>query len=349
MDISQPEEDPLVKKFLDNIVEDIQIPDVEFSVGKPENGEETEEQKEGGVLDDSHQDNPGNEQETSEMSTIEDEDELPDIPEISGATDRKVKLGRRVSIGNKAVGEMDLYLQGYGEDYGSKSSTTDLEQEGLRFYKEREIKKSLAARDKEKQSRDSSPTKSSGEDTPTAPKTVKEKSRKLISFSKFTRKKKKANKVEVEAHNVPQLQQHDDGDDVTTHHNDITVQLHNSSPAHNDVTTQPHSRITDQPHEGVNATKSEHYVVPQIVIENSHIIGERDSIAVNTSLGGTDSEDTLVDEAADHTIKGHVRLPLEAETVSERVRLLQQSVKEHHPDDIPPVVGKLLYKTYMTL
>ena len=79
--------------------------------------------------------------------------------------------------------------------------------------------------------------------------------------------------------------------------------------------------------------------VPQIVVEAPRVNGERDSIAVNTSLGGTDSEDTLVDDAAADRVKGHVRLPLESQPVSDRVRLLQESVKEHHSEDVTTEVG----------
>ena len=268
-----------VKKFLDDLVEDIKIPDVEFAVGKPENDEDAMEVEVEDVPD-----NQANRQQTSEINSVEDDDQLTDIPEIVGAAERKFKAVRRVSIGNKAAGEMDLYLGGYGEDYGSRSSTTDLEQEGLRYYKEREIKKSLAARDKEKekQSKESSPTDKKEEED--APMIFKHKSRRLLNFSKFTRKNKKTSQVA-------------------------------EKPA------------DAQPQESTSAKS-----VPAIVIEAVHINGERDSIAVNTSLGGTDSEDTMVDEAA--AGKGHVHLPLESVPVSDRVRMLQQSVKEHHPDDI---------------
>lgn len=341
MVVSHPEEeDQSVKKFLDNIIEDIQIPDVDFFMGDSENREEKAVDKD---------------QDATNAGSAEDRDKLMDIPEIAGATDQKSKIGHRVSIGNKAGGEMDLYLGGYGEDYGSKSSTTDLELEGLRLYKEREIKKSLAAREKQRKSTDSSPTKSSGEEATAAPKTFKEKTRKLFSFSRFVRKKKKTTtKVADVITEVPQLQRHNDDvvrphndvirphNDVTQPHNDVTDQAHNDDsivPTHSiNASAQPHDSITNQTHNDVTCTvvtKPARVVVPQIVIESPHISGERDSIAVNTSLGGTtDSEETLVDEAAADKMKGHVRLPLESETVSDRVRLLQQSVKEHHPDDI---------------
>lgn len=332
MDVPSPE-DQSVKKFLDNLVEDIQIPDVEFSMGGQENTEEKNADKKEALEDDRLDD-------ATEVSLVEDGDKLMDIPEIAGASDRKSKLGRRVSIGNKAEGEMDLYLGGYGEDYGSKSSTTDLELEGLRLYKEREIKKSLAAREKGRKSTDSSPTKSSGEEATAAPKTFKEKTRKLLSFSRFVRKKKKkaSTKVEDVTPKVPQLQNHIS--DVNRPHNDVTgvdqLQYNNIVPTHSidASSTHPHDSDTNQTHNDITAATKPAHVVPQIVIENPHVNAEQDSIAVNTSLGGTDSEETLVDEAAADKMKGHVRLPLEAETVSDRVRLLQKSVKEHHPDDI---------------
>lgn len=233
--------------------------------------------------------NQANDQETAEINPVEDDDQLMAIPKIAGAPERKIKGIRRVSIGNKAEGDVDLYLGGYGEDYGSRSSTTDLEQEGLRYYKEREIKRSLAARDreKEKQSKENSPAKD------VAPVSFKQKSKKLLSFSKFARKNKKASKVadQPPADSQPQ--------EVTP------------------LPTKPKPVAT---------------VLPQIIVEAVHINGERDSVAVNTSLGGTDSDDTMVDETA--ACKGHVHLPLESVPVSDRVRLLQESVKEHHPDDI---------------
>ena len=293
--ISIPGEDKAVKKFLDDLVEDIEIPDVEFSVGKPENDDNTMEFKTEDVPE-----NQANKQETAEINPIEDDDQLMDIPNIAGAPERKIKALRRVSMGSNAAGEMDLYLQGYGEDYGSRSSTTDLEQEGLRYYKEREIKKSLAARDKEKekQSKENSPTK----DEERAPVSFKQKSKKLLNFSKFTRKNKKTSQV-----------------------------------ADQSADTQPQEFTTPAKPKPV-AT-----VLPQIMVEAVHINGERDSIAVNTSLGGTDSDDTIVDEPA--AGKGHVHLPLESVSVSDRVRRLQQSVKEHHPDDIITEVSIFFFST----
>ena len=283
-----------VKKFLDDLVEDIEIPDIEFSIGKPENDED--------AMEIEIEDVPDN-QEATEINPIEDGDQLMDIPKIAGAQERKIKPLRRVSIGNKAEGEVDLYLGGYGEDYGSRSSTTDLEQEGLRYYKEREIKKSLAARDKEKekQSKENSPTK----DEESAPVSFKRKSKKLLNFSKFTRKNKKTSQV-----------------------------------ADQPAAAQPQEFTPPKP-------KPVATVLPQIVVEAVHVNGERDSIAVNTSLGGTDSDDTVVDEPA--AGKGHVHLPLESVPVSDRVRLLQESVKEHHPDDIIAEVSishmQLIHKT----
>ena len=278
-----PGEDVEVKKFLDDLVEDIKIPDIEFNISKSENEEDAME-----IETEDVPDNQGNNQEATEINPIEDGDQLMDIPMIAGAPERKIKALRRISIGNKAEGEVDLYLGGYGEDYGSRSSTTDLEQEGLRYYKEREIKKSLAARDKEKekQSKENSPTK----DEEIAPVSFKHKSKKLLNFSKFTRKKK-------------------------------TTQ----------VADQP-AEVQPQEFTPTKKPKPVATVLPQIVVETVHVNGERDSIAVNTSLGGTDSDDTVVDEPA--AGKGHVHLPLESVSVSDRVRLLQESVKEHHPDDI---------------
>ncbi len=241
--------------------------------------------------------NQTSDQETVEINPVEDDDRLMDIPKITGAPERKIKGIRRASIGNKAEGEVDQYLGGYGEDYGSRSSTTDLEQEGLRYYKEREIKKSLAARDKEKekwQSKENSPTKDN--ETAAAPASSKHKSKKLLNFSKFTRKNKKTSKVaDQSVADLPQPQE------FTT----VTPPI------------KPKPVAT---------------VLPQIMVETVLINGERDSMAVNTSLGGTESDDTLVDEPA--AGKGHVHLPLESVSVSDRVRLLQESVKEHHPDDI---------------
>ena len=292
--ISIPGEDEAVKKFLDDLVEDIKIPDVEFSVGKPENDDDTME-----VETEDVPENQANDQETVEINPVEDDDQLMDIPKIAGAPERKIKALRRVSMGSNAAGEMDLYLGGYGEDYGSRSSTTNLEQEGLRYYKEREIKKSLAARDKEKekQSKENSPTK----DEERAPVSFKQKSKKLLNFSKFTRKNKKTSQV-----------------------------------ADQPADTQPQEFTTPVKPKPV-AT-----VLPQIVVEAVHVNGERDSIAVNTSLGGTDSDDTIIDEPA--AGKGHVHLPLESVSVSDRVRLLQQSVKEHHPDDIIAEVSIFFHK-----
>ena len=318
------EEDEAVKKFLSDLVEDIEIPEIEFSVG---NGNEEEKTIEGG--EDLEVEKINLADDNRSLESDKDEDELTDIPEIASASDRKLKLPRRVSIGNKAVGEVDQYLTGYGEDYGSKSSTTDLEREGLKYYKEREIKKRVAARDKGKQpSRDSSPTKTTDEDEEkkiAMSSGFKGKSKKLLNFSKFTRKnKKKTTEVEAEAPSTPPSSKYTHhitpphGGDVTRppHTNDVT-------PPHNDV-TPIHNDVTD---------KTTTFVIPQIVVGTPRLNGERDSIAVNTSLGGTDSEDTLVDEAAADKIKGHVHLPLESLPVSDRVRLLQQSVQEHNPND----------------
>ena len=293
--ISIPGEDEAVKKFLDDLVEDIKIPDVDFFVGKPENDKDTMEVK----SEEDVPENQSNDQETVEINPVEDDDQLMDIPKIAGAPERKIKGIRRASIGNNVEGEVDLYLGGYGEDYGSRSSTTDLEQEGLRYYKEREIKKSLAARDKEKeklQSKENSPTKDKETAAP-GPVIFKHKSKKLLNFSKFTRKNKKTS---------------------------------------NKVADQP--AATESQPEEITATalptkpKPVATVLPQIMVEAVLVNGERDSIAVNTSLGGTDSDDTVVDEPA--AGKGRVHLPLESVSVSDRVRLLQESVKEHHPDDI---------------
>ena len=287
MSISLPGDDQSVQKFLDHLIEDIHIPDDEFAVDKPEIDEEGMET-----------DAPRKPADGQEFSPVEHEDELMDIPEIASTSDRKAKSLRRVSIGNKAVGEMDQYLGGYGEDYGSRSSTTDLKQEGLRYYKEREIKKSLAARDKGKHSRDGGANQAKEEEAALMP--SKHKSRRLLNFSKFTRKNKKTAQV-VEPDEVASFQPHDD--------------------------TSPLPAA----------------VIPQIVVETIHVNGERDSIAVNTSLGGTDSDDTMIDE----TGKGRVHLPLESESVSDQVRRLQQSVKEHHPDDIIAEVRTIQSFLYM--
>ena len=293
------EEDKSVKKFLDSVIDDIQIGDVEFDVGNAENGEEKMDQQEAeAAMETGSQDALADNHDSAEADLIEEGDTVMDIPDIGGALDRRGKLlGRRVSAGTK---EMDQYLKGYGEDYGSKSSSTDLDQEGLRYYKEREIKKKVAARDREKQSRDSSPTKTPDEEE--HPQTsTKQKSKKVLRFSKFARKKKKRTVNFSE----------EDGNDHQTQ-DEIAANTMEHAPAP---------------------------VVPQIVVEAPRMNGERDSIAVNTSLGGTDSEDALVDEAAADRIKGHVRLPLESQSVSDRVRLLQEAVKEHHSEDITTEVS----------
>jgi hypothetical protein len=256
--------------------------------------------------------NQTSDQEIAEINPVEGDDQLMDIPKIAGAPERKIKGIRRASIGNKAEGEVDLYLGGYGEDYGSRSSTTDLEQEGLRYYKEREIKKSLAARDKEKekwQSKENSPTKDEG--TAAAPASSKHKSKKLLNFSKFTRKNKKTSKVA-------------------------------DQPSADSPQPQGFTTVTPPIKPKPVAT-----VLPQIMVETVLINGERDSMAVNTSLGGTESDDTLVDEPA--AGKGHVHLPLESVSVSDRVRLLQESVKEHHPDDIIAEVSISIHNLYTLL
>lgn len=290
--VAQPE-DESVKKFLDNVIEDIQIPEVEFAVGGPENGEneinKTEKEE---TMDITSPDD--DDKDSAEVNLVEGGDTVTEIPEIAGALDRRGKsFGRRVSTGTK---EMDQYLKGYGEDYGSKSSTTDLEQEGLKYYKEREIKKKVAARDREKRSRDSSPTKTPDEEE-NYQASPKQKSKNMFRFSKFVRKKKKR-----------------------------TLEV--AEPGENDH--QSHKEVAAMEHAPT---------VPQIVVEAPRVNGERDSIAVNTSLGGTDSEDTLVDDAAADRVKGHVRLPLESQPVSDRVRLLQESVKEHHSEDVTTEVG----------
>ena len=307
--ISIPGEDQAVKKFLDDLVEDIKIPDVDFSVGKPENDKDTMEVK----SEEDVPENQANDQETMEINPVEDNDKLMDIPKIAGAPERKIKGIRRASIGNKAEGEVDLYLGGYGEDYGSRSSTTDLEQEGLRYYKEREIKKSLAARDKEKeklQSKENSPAKDEDTAAP-GPVSSKHKSKKLLNFSKFTRKNKKTSSKVADQPTAAESQSQE-------------------------TTTTPPVK-----------PKPVATVLPQIMVEAVIVNGERDSIAVNTSLGGTDSDDTVVDEPAEG--KGHVHLPLESVSVSDRVRLLQESVKEHHPDDIIAEVSISIHNNIIIL
>lgn len=324
---------------MSNLIEDIQIPDTEFSVGVPDDGEDKDENKKASDVENDSQSISADEKNSLEHSSVEVGDKLEDIPEIVGIPPRKGKVPRRVSVGNKAAGDMDLYLGGYGEDYGSKSSTTDLEQEGLRFYKEREIKKSLAQREKGRQSsKESSPTKTTDEEEErhASSTTFKQKSKKLLKFSKFTRKKKTTQREDEEVltyvHSHRNQPAHN-SDDVTRHHN------HSGGMGVNGHT---HNHVTPPHYDDVIETKKvTGFTIPQVVVDSSHVNGDREegnSITVNTSLGGTDSEDTVVDEAAAEKIKGHVHLPLESLPVSDRVRLLQQSVREHHPDDFAIVV-----------
>ena len=259
----EPPVDLSVQEFLNEIVEDIHIsdddldladlgakPDDEYKIRKPADGKESSDIE-------------------SDLNEKEEQnDVVHDLPTIVVTSEHvpEKQVRRRHSVMRN---DMEQYLEGYGEDYGALSSATNLEQEGLKHYKAREIAKKTKAEHK-KEIKTSS---------------AKPKSKRFLRFPKFH----KTTKTEIEVQDLTH-------DAITTDKNEIEMR-----------TVEVEVHVTEQ-----NPDKE-----------------DENSIAVNTSLGSTESLIAGVEEDG-----GHVTLPLEIETVTDQVRRLQQSLQEYEDESL---------------
>ena len=219
---------------------------------------------------------------------------LPPIPRIvvTGEKKPKKRVVRRVSSVLK--NDMEQYLEGYGEDYGALSSTTDLDLEGLHLYKPSEIKKSLT-------------TKGEGS---TQSKTSKEHRRKR-------EKKKSRKKKEKPPKNNPHFGKTNVSEDVNTGDDGV------HSVAMVKTIAEPGDLIATQ-------LQSQRDMDTETSQQDSREQEDADSVAVNTSLGSSGSESSLANVGES---KG-VSLPLEEETINDQVRRLQVSVEIYSPESL---------------
>ena len=232
---------------------------------------------------------------TTHESVEEKKASLPPIPRIvvTGEKKPKKRVVRRVSSVLK--NDMEQYLEGYGEDYGALSSTTDLDLEGLHLYKPSEIKKSLT-------------TKGEGS---TQSKTSKERRRK--------REKKSRKKKEKPPKNNPHFGKK--GFNVSEDLNTGDDGVHSVTMVK--TIAEPGDLIAAQ-------LQSQRDMDTETSQQDSREQEDVDSVAVNTSLGSSGSEGSLADVGES---KG-VSLPLEEETINDQVRRLQVSVEIYSPESL---------------
>lgn len=246
---SDPPADRTVQDFLNEIVEDISA-DLDYDTI------------------DFHTDETHKPVEKKYNSDLENEetDKVPDLPSIVVTSEHvpEKQVRRRHSVMRN---DMEQYLEGYGENYGALSSSTDLELEGLKHYKAKEIAKKTKEREENKKDKTSSP---------------KLKSKRFLRFPKFHKSSKKVS---------------DDCEPVPT----------------KEITTDRAAHSLENPSE----------TSPDNIDENS--------VAVNTSLGSTESVPGMEED------EGHVKLPLEVESKSDQVRRLQLSLQEHDESQLPQV------------
>ena len=233
---------------------------------------------------------------TAQESVEEKKASLPPIPRIVVTGEKKPKKRAVRRVSSVLKNDMEQYLEGYGEDYGALSSTTDLDLEGLHLYKPSEIKKSLT-------------TKGEGS---TQSKTSKEHRRKR-------EKKKSRKKKEKLPKNNPHFGKKgfNVSEDVNTGDDGVY------SVAMVKTIAEPGDLIATQ-------LQSQRDMGTETSQQDGREQEDADSVAVNTSLGSSGSESSLADVGES---KG-VSLPLEEETINDQVRRLQLSVETYSPESL---------------
>ena len=225
----------------------------------------------------------------------EEKGSLPPIPTIVVTREKKPKKRAVRRVSSVLKNDMEQYLEGYGEDYGALSSTTDLDLEGLYPYKPSEIMKSLATKG----------------DSSTESKTS-EKHRKK-------RKKKTREKKEKPPNNHPHLRKK--GFNVSEDVNTGDKGVH--SVAMVKSIAEPGDLIATQ-------LQSQRDKDTETSQQDSREQEDAESVAVNTSLGSSGSESSLANAEES---KG-VLLPLEEETINDQVRRLQLSLETYSPESL---------------
>ena len=231
----------------------------------------------------------------AQEGTEEEKGSLPPIPTIVVTREKKPKKRAVRRVSSVLKNDMEQYLEGYGEDYGALSSTTDLDLEGLYPYKPSEIMKSLATK---------------GESS-TESKTS-EKHRKK-------RKKKTREKKEKPPKNHPHLRKK--GFNVSEDVNTGDKGVH--SVAMVKSIAEPGDLIATQ-------LQSQRDKATETSQQDSREQEDAESVAVNTSLGSSGSESSLANAEES---KG-VLLPLEEETINDQVRRLQLSLETYSPESL---------------
>ena len=225
----------------------------------------------------------------------EEKGSSPPIPTIVVTEEKKPKKRAVRRVSSVLKNDMERYLEGYGEDYGALSSTTDLDLEGLYPYKPSEIMKSLATK---------------GESS-TQSKTSKEHKKK--------RKKKTREKKEKPPKNHPHFRKK--GFNVSEDANTEDDGVH--SVAMVKSIAEPGDLIATQ-------LQSQRGKDTETSQQDSREQEDAESVAVNTSLGNSGSESSLANAEES---KG-VLLPLEKETINDKVRKLQLSLETHSPESL---------------
>ena len=233
---------------------------------------------------------------TAQESVEEKKASLPPIPRIVVTGEKKPKKRAVRRVSSVLKNDMEQYLEGYGEDYGALSCTTDLDLEGLHLYRPSEIKKSLT-------------TKGDGS---TQNKTSKEHRRKR-------EKKKSRKKKEKPPKNNPHFGKKgfNVSEDVNTGDNGV------HSVAMVKTIAEPGDLIATQ-------LQSQRDMDTEKSQQDSREQEDADSVAVNTSLGSSGSESSLADVGKS---KG-VSLPLEEETINDQVRRLHVSLETYSPESL---------------
>ena len=231
----------------------------------------------------------------AQEGTEEEKGSLPPIPTIVVTREKKPKKRAVRRVSSVLKNDMEQYLEGYGEDYGALSSTTDLDLEGLYPYKPSEIMKSLATKG----------------DSSTESKTS-EKHRKK-------RKKKTREKKEKPPKNHPHLRKK--GFNVSEDVNTGDKGVH--SVALVKSIAEPGDLIATQ-------LQSQRDKDTETSQQDSREQEDAESVAVNTSLGSSGSESSLANAEES---KG-VLLPLEEETINDQVRRLQLSLETYSPESL---------------
>ena len=231
-------------------------------------------------------------------------------------SERKMSKRNRNRVSSVLRNDNDQYLEGYGEDYGAISSATDLEQEGLQQFAPVDVVKNIdkmAARNiPEESKRDlahSAPTKVDID--PEIPGTKNR--RRLFQLPKLPKTPKflKKSKKGIETAGV--LHRGIDGVQMISRIRDIP---------------EPGKPLEGWKEESeISVAEKSNCGSPKQTDIDQHEEVDVTSVAVNTSIGSSDSELSV------HSVEsGVVSLPLETESVNDQVRRLQLSVQTYRPE-----------------